>query len=142
MFQRLLFKQKLTTPPIYDHCAFDVKVVLPYDDNPKNDVARIITCLKDNTSVPELTMHGIILGQNVPNPASEQTYIPFHIPDAGLVTFKISSIEGQVIHTESKQYDMGDHRFIFNTQSLANGIYFYQLYFNDVILSKKMVIQK
>ena len=138
------FKQQLQTPSIYDHCAFDVKVTLPYDDNPKNDVARIIACLRNpeiGIEEPE-NMHGVILGQNIPNPANFQTYIPFSIPEAGQVTFKIFSVEGQVIHAESKQYDMGKHNFYFDAQSFANGVYFYQMYFNDVTLSKKMVIQK
>ena len=126
---------------VYNHCQYQAKTVIPDDSNPNNDIKTIISCLVDGINDYDIES-GVILGQNIPNPAISETRIPFFIPEGGQVGLKIYSVEGQLIYATSNYHESGDNYYDINTENFASGIYLYTFQFKDVTLIKKMIIQK
>lgn len=136
------FTAKFPTPgEIYSLCQFGASTSIEHDSDPENDIKTVITCLTIGIE-ENLTDNGVILGQNIPNPASARTRIPFSIPKEGEVIINIHSIEGQLLESYTGYYDQGEHMININTRNLAAGIYLYNLQYGDVSLTKKMIIQK
>lgn len=81
------------------------------------------------------------LGQNSPNPATETTQIPYHIPAAGRqAKLEIMGMDGRVVR-EFKIDGKGDGQINLPTQSLYQGIYLYRLMIDGIqIDTKKMTI--
>jgi hypothetical protein len=81
------------------------------------------------------------LGQNIPNPAKENTRIEYNISSDGEVIFTVYSITGQTLYVEKIDAYSGKNSINFNTVNLANGIYYYSLEYNGERLVKKMTKQ-
>ena len=106
-----------------------------------NNKLHVISCT--NYDIPEIEgKEGVVLMQNDPNPAITSTRIAYKLPEAGKTVLNIYSAEGQLIYTDNQEAFEGDNHYDVTTSHLAAGIYFYTLKFKDVILTKKMVIQK
>ena len=88
------------------------------------------------------------LHQNYPNPFNPVTDIKFDLPDAGYVQLVIYNITGQKIRTlVSDNLEAGFHQIRWNgtneyNESVATGMYFYQLKAGNYHATKKMVILK
>lgn len=83
------------------------------------------------------------LAQNYPNPFNPETQISYNLPKTGKVTLEVYSVLGQKISTlVSKQQNAGIYTVNFNASSLASGMYFYRLRFNNQILTQKMTLLK
>ena len=106
-----------------------------------NNKLHVISCT--NYDIPEIEgKEGVVLMQNDPNPAITSTRIAYKLPEAGKTVLNIYSAEGQLIYTDNQEALEGDNYYDVTTSHLAVGIYFYTLKFKDVVLTKKMVIQK
>ncbi|MDB5257528.1 MAG: conserved repeat domain protein [Chitinophagaceae bacterium] len=84
------------------------------------------------------------LGQNIPNPFTESTSIPYYVPegsvDARLMVYE--NVTGHVIE-EVKINEVGAGSITFAADRFASGMYLYTLVINgEVIGQKKMVIMK
>lgn len=110
------------------------------DKDTTNNLGRIITCT--NYDVPVYEKMGIIVAQNEPNPAANSTRIAYTVPNEGKAMLSIYSAAGQLLYTDAQDVAEGEHYFDVNTSKLADGIYFYTFSFNDVIVTKKMVVQR
>lgn len=85
---------------------------------------------------------GYALGQNYPNPYSNNTTINFEIPRSTYVSLKIYSILGEEItELAGKEYTAGKHNVEFDARNLSIGIYFYTLKADKFSASRKMIIQ-
>jgi beta-galactosidase len=84
------------------------------------------------------------LMQNYPNPFNPKTVIPFSLPRAGRVTLDIYNTLGQKVATvlDSAFMQSGEQRVAFDASKLASGVYFYQLRFENNLLSKMMMLVK
>jgi hypothetical protein len=82
------------------------------------------------------------LDQNIPNPASASTLIPYTIPQDGKVVFSVMSINGQSLYREELQVNAGSHYLEMNTQMFSAGIYYYSMEYQGQRIVKKMTIQK
>ena len=80
----------------------------------------------------------ILLEQNIPNPANNSTVIQYSVPAEGEVSFKIYSVNGQMLYTKSENVQSGDHQIEINTSTFAAGIYFYTMEFEGQRLTKRM----
>ena len=85
------------------------------------------------------------LNQNFPNPFSAETRITFSIRDAGYVSLKIFDVFGNLrsepVHGKKLP---GSYEVIVDPEDAlmnipGNGIYFYQMTFNDRVRTRKMV---
>jgi hypothetical protein len=75
----------------------------------------------------------LILEQNYPNPAGDQTTIGFSLPEAGTVTLRILDLTGKVMRTEASELSLGagKHEFGLDAGGLASGSYIYELSFTN-----------
>ncbi len=88
------------------------------------------------------------LFQNYPNPFNPNTSIQYELPKSGNVNIKIFNMNGQLIKVLSSAYQ---HQGIYNVEwngknenglTVASGLYIYQVSFDDLILSNKMLFIK
>lgn len=141
------FSQKFRTPYSWNHQQFQARIMIDIDENLSNNIKTLITCVDgykiDTVGIEDFTqIEGVSLGQNIPNPATSQTLIPFILPDAGHATISIYSLQGQLIEQIGDNYDATYNSISLNTSNYSSGIYFYTLRYKGIVLTKKMVIQK
>lgn len=75
------------------------------------------------------------LGQNQPNPFSEETVIPFSLPEEGIVRFDIFSLLGEHVQSgTTQQYDSGAHYWHLDASGLKAGMYLYRFTFKGKTL--------
>ncbi|MFH0735600.1 MAG: glucoamylase family protein [bacterium] len=88
-----------------------------------------------------------ILG-NYPNPFNPSTTIVYTIPTTGKVNIEIYDVLGNVVNTLFNGLaDAGKNEIIWNgynsnNQKISSGVYIYRITFNNIILSKKMLMVK
>jgi hypothetical protein len=83
------------------------------------------------------------LGQNYPNPFNPSTTIAFSLPQPGRVTLKVFNHLGEEITTLLDQdLDLGRHQVIWETNGVASGVYFYRLYSEGRVLTRKMILMR
>lgn len=111
------------------------------DKNPDNNTLRVVACTTVGIDTYEKE-NGVVLNQNVPNPAIEKTRITYLVPESGNAKLSIYSTTGQLLYSTSQGSMMGENYFDINTAHFAAGIYYYTLEYKDTLLTKKMVIQK
>lgn len=120
---------------------FVAKVYLEGDYNPYNDIYTIHPC--STTGVEDYVQgDGLVLNQNIPNPADNKTRINFLVPQAGKAVIEIFTLTGQKLYSENIDALYGENYIDINTSSYAAGMYIYTLQFGDTILTKKMIIEK
>ena len=93
------------------------------------------------------------LMQNFPNPFNPETWIPYYLADAASVTVRIYNVKGELI----RSIDVGKQaagaytnrqRAVYwdgkddTGQSVASGVYFYQLLADDFSETRRMVVMK
>jgi len=92
--------------------------------------------LKEKSNV----LKGFSLKQNYPNPFNISTEIPFYIPNASEVCLKIKDNNGKTILIQKKYWNEGNHNwYIDNEQLTSDGIYYYQMIFEEKTLTNKMI---
>ena len=120
---------------------FEAIVTIAQDENPYNDNYTIHPCT--TTGIEDYVKDGgLVLNQNVPNPAEDRTRISFLAPAAGKAVIEVFTLTGQKLLSEPINAQFGENYIDLNTSSYAAGMYIYTLQFEDAVLSKKMVIQK
>ncbi|MCQ2272218.1 MAG: GEVED domain-containing protein [Bacteroidales bacterium] len=120
---------------------FEVLVHLEYDCNPYNDHYTIHPC--GGVGIEDYVKEGgLVLQQNVPNPADEKTRITFVAPKSGNAVIEIFNVAGQRVYSEAIHAAYGENYLDINTSSFSAGTYVYTLQFEDAVLSRKMIIQK
>ena len=85
----------------------------------------------------------LLLHQNYPNPATEQTHIKYQLKESGDVNFELTDIHGKLIFSEKlgnvpaqalQTYDL-------DMSELASGMYFYSILQNGERISRKLIAQ-
>lgn len=81
--------------------------------------------------------------QNYPNPFNPTTTIEFSLPKASFTTLKIYNILGEEIVTlVSENLSAGIHKYHWNANALASGVYFYKIETDRQSLMKKALLIK
>ncbi len=80
------------------------------------------------------------LHQNRPNPWTEETVIPFELPERGEVTISITNALGVEMSTMTREFSSGKQQYKINNESWPAGLYYYTIRFGDVQLTKTMLI--
>lgn len=88
--------------------------------------------------------NGFILAPNTPNPAQHFTNFNFSLPTTATVSLTIYDATGKQVTNvlENEKLTAGDYSERFETSDLANGLYFYSLRTEGVVLTKRFVIRK
>ena len=83
----------------------------------------------------------IRLYQNFPNPFSSQTRIDFKAPVSSFVELTVYDVTGKMIQSlYNKMVSIENNSISFTNPKLADGVYFYSLRVNNIVLSRKMNI--
>jgi uncharacterized repeat protein (TIGR01451 family) len=83
---------------------------------------------------------GMALYQNIPNPVTAQTVIPFDLPEDGTAIIEIHDISGRRILTIRDEFTAGSNEVRIKAGQLPNGLYSYTLRFGGQQLSRKMIV--
>ena len=166
----LLMKGAIVVGPVYDFGAFQSgglgasAMTGPPDDGVSESelddaralgkrVAKITGQMKSGIPVNvdvgnDQQPTGYILQQNFPNPFNPETKINYELPRTSKVLLKVFNELGEEVRTlvdqeqsagkYQVQWDGKDN----NYQSVATGVYFYQLYVGGSAQTKKMVLLK
>ena len=105
-------------------------------------LAMQFRCYRDSVGIREVTGLDWSLGQNIPNPATEITAIPFTLPQEGQVRLSVMTANGQVIYRQEIQGEAGSNRLELNTADWASGIYYYTMEFRGQRITRKMNIAR
>ena len=141
--QYMTFNRRI--PKSSDH-TYNIVAWLEYskDHNHINDTTRkygvypYVGLDSVETNVTEF-----VLEQNQPNPAKDRTTIGFAIPQAGQVTFTVTSVSGQILYTFTDNYSEGHHVIDYqDADKLTPGVYYYSAEYNGQRKSRKMVVVK
>jgi hypothetical protein len=85
----------------------------------------------------------IQLFQNIPNPFSQQTTIPFFIPDSGPVLLTLSNLAGnEFLVIVNQELPAGNHKYNIDGKHIPSGIYLATLRFNSQTVVKKIIVIK
>ena len=83
------------------------------------------------------------LAQNFPNPFNPTTEIRFAIPVSGFVTLKVYDVLGRQVATlVNERKAPGVYEVTFDGNSLASGVYLYQVRSGNYISTKRMMLIK
>ncbi len=95
----------------------------------------------DPASVEETTNGKLGVGQNVPNPSTGETTIPYQVKSNSMVSLNIVDVTGKVVLTQSENASAGRHNFNLSTTSLSAGVYFYTVSTTEGSITHKMIVQ-
>ena len=109
------------------------------DINPFNDT---VTAVCSTVGIADISQSGFVLGQNIPNPAGDNTHIEYTLPEDGEVVFTVYSVTGQTLYAEKNDAHSGKNDITFSTMNLADGIYYYSMEYKGERIVKKMTIRK
>ncbi len=84
----------------------------------------------------------VSLNQNVPNPFTGQTRIPFLVSNSGQVEITVSTLLGQEVFRTIYNADAGNNYLDFDGSSLDAGIYMYSITSGREKFTRKMFIEK
>lgn len=115
---------------------FCVKTNLGGDLVPSNDEI----CLSILSGIEETSANGVVLLQNMPNPANDETEIRYTLPKPGTCKFTIRNAIGETIYGVETSGEVGINKLIIKTVKYEQGIYFYTLEYEDVILTRRFTI--
>ena len=89
-----------------------------------------------------MNLNGLSLSQNFPNPATGITTVGYELQDASEVSFQIINMKGQVVLSREEGFKTaGKYHFVFDTQNLGSGEYFYSLISNGKRITSKMLVK-
>jgi len=134
--------QAYTVPNIEGNYTVRFNIEMSGDIDTTNNKLSVVACAKEKLSVANINAIGWELGQNIPNPAANLAQIPYMIPQDGQISFKVMSINGQIMYTSEMQVLAGSHILDFDATSLSAGIYYYSMEYQGQRIVKKMTIQK
>jgi hypothetical protein len=144
MLNHLETKQLTFTEPylVPNDTAYYIRVYLnSMDIYPEDDTVKI-TRHTESVGIETLEENNAFtLGQNIPNPANENTLINYSVPEAGEVIFHVHSISGQLLYSKTIETQRGNQSIELNTSTLAAGVYFYSMEYKGQRLVKRMSVR-
>ena len=105
-----------------------------------------VTPVEATKQLSDIENWTFILRQNYPNPFNPSTTIEYELPAPGWIKIQIFNVNGKLVRNlESRYYPGGVHRIVWNGENdnralVANGIYFYQVQFNNIVQMKKLLL--
>jgi hypothetical protein len=85
----------------------------------------------------------ITLGDNSPDPFSDETTILFYLTEPTWIKFEFFNSHIEVIkEIEGQNYPMGENKIVFSGKGLPAGVYFYRAQAGDFVDVRKMVLAR
>jgi hypothetical protein len=79
--------------------------------------------------------------QNQPNPFSNSSTINYFVPKSGDVEFNVFDILGNKVLSQNKVSTTGKNSIKINKENLAEGVYIYELIYQNKAIRKRMIIE-
>ena len=110
---------------------------LGYSEQEAQTLRGIATSANDPSSPYLFT-----IGQTFPNPSAGQTVLNFTLPRSGMVAMNVYDASGREVQSlaHERRFDAGAHEIAFDSSPLQNGVYFCVISFEEISLSRKMVV--
>jgi hypothetical protein len=106
------------------------------DFNGNSSYSEIVT-------VDNLAPNGFVLEQNYPNPFNPSTVIKYSIAEKQFVTLKVYGVLGnEVTILVNEEKSTGTYEVEFNANYLSAGVYYYTLFTDNLVQTKKMILLK
>ncbi|MBN2729636.1 MAG: right-handed parallel beta-helix repeat-containing protein [Bacteroidales bacterium] len=115
---------------------FCVKTNLVGDQVSSNDEI----CSSITSGIESASANGVVLLQNRPNPANDETEIRYTLPQPGTCKFTVRNALGEIIYDVETSGELGINKLVINTVNYEQGIYFYTIEYEDVILTRRFTI--
>ncbi len=98
------------------------------------------------TSIEEIEIYekGYSLVQNIPNPSTTQTLIEFSLPVRKAISLTVFNYVGEEVASllDYEELEKGIHHVQVDVSNWVNGVYFYTLNNEEVVLTKQLVVLK
>ncbi len=127
------------------------EVIERFPDHPTAESARAslerLGVSKPETEEESIEPIKLALG-NFPNPFNPTTEIHFSLPETGFVSIKVFDVMGRLVTTLVRaNMNAGAHQVIWNSRdqygnTVASGMYFYRMQYQDQTLTQKMVLMR
>ncbi|MCR4857418.1 MAG: T9SS type A sorting domain-containing protein [Bacteroidales bacterium] len=127
---------------LVNHISFSVIGVIDLDKNNQNNIKTNIVCTNNGLPDDYESAAGMVLYQNIPNPAVTTTRIDYLLGSDEKTVLKIYTSQGQLVYTDTQEAQFGSNHFDVDVSKLSAGVYYYSVSNNTATLTKKMVIQK
>ncbi len=95
-----------------------------------------------SSNTTEIVKSGFQVYQNVPNPVTNSTAIPFAIPISGEVSIELYTLTGEKLFNASASFPQGEHCYTLDSSTLdnlTNGIYIYAVRFGGITQTQKLI---
>ena len=137
-----VFSQGFYIDELVGYLQFSVRGEIALDRNLQNNIKTITSCT--NIGLPDdyEIGGGMVLYQNIPNPAVTTTRIPYLMGDNEKTVLKIYTALGQLVYSDTQDAQFGDNYYDVDVTNLPAGVYYYTVSSNTASLTKKMVVQK
>jgi hypothetical protein len=101
--------------------------------------AHVITAVDDATGRTEPSAFS--LRQNHPNPFNSETIFRFNVARSSHVRIDVFDVPGWRVRTIVENYfTPGQYSIRFASRRLPTGVYFYRMYANGIVNTKKLVL--
>jgi hypothetical protein len=108
-----------------------------------NQYITIDECLLGIISYNNEIPQQYALSQNYPNPFNPTTRIKFALPESGNVILKLYDNLGKEISTlVNENLNAGQYEYEFDGSNLGSGVYYYKIFSDNFVETKKMVLVK
>ena len=95
------------------------------------------------TDVTSVTMDGDNAFSVFPNPTSGESFVDLTLTESAKIDLRVFNVLGKEIGViTSEQYAAGKHRFVYETSTLSNGLYYYQLTVGNKKYVQKLMVTK
>lgn len=94
-------------------------------------------------AIPEMIPESnrFLLGDNIPNPTSGQTLIPFSVPGEGEVSLLVTNLAGSTVHTSMHPVHPGANSIALDVSRLPFGVYLYSIQYQGLRQTKRMTVR-
>ena len=138
---RLEFSRRIPKSPTRTYVGTGYIRQFLGDNNQANDQTSIIDVINYFEGVPSVNGENLVLEQNYPNPFSQQTTIPFTLPNAANVKFFVMDAMGHIVHTAERVYAAGSHFITVDMDAYAAGVYYYGIEVDGQRQMRKMILK-
>jgi pectate lyase len=93
--------------------------------------------------IPESRPLNFVLFQNYPNPFNSTTFIRYQVAKAGIVILNVYDMLGrEIAQLINEEKTPGEYSIKFDANTLATGLYIYQMRVGDQLVKRKMLMLK
>ncbi|MCK5776848.1 MAG: T9SS type A sorting domain-containing protein [Bacteroidales bacterium] len=105
------------------------------------DTTNNYRCIQTSLSMEDQAAnYNFKLLPNIPNPASEITQLRFQLPEVGIVQLHVFDISGRMLVQKVIEAKVGENGYTIDVSNFENGVYFYQLSYQNLNLRSKFIV--